>query len=423
MPGKKNNRQAWPNFLPALLTLAILLGLVQGCATVRPRSPLPQALEDKVRVPGFPDDIRAWADQPSESLAKNAVESIKQERAAYGVKELSEPVAFLALSGGGDNGAFGAGVLCGWSASGSRPRVKLVTGISTGALIAPFAFLGSEYDSTLRVYTMVTQKEVFRKKSLLTALWRDSLADTRPLAELIAKYIDESTLQAIAAAHKKGRRLFIGTTQFDAQRLVIWNMGAIAASGHPKALQLFRKVVLASASIPGAFPPQYIEVEAGGKMYKEMHVDGGTTAEVILYEGALMPFAQMEKVMGVGKMNRPKILYIIRSGRIKPDWKKVKPLLMPIAARAIDTLIKTQGVGDLYRLYTFARRDGLDYNLAAIPGDFPPPPKEMFDQDYMNQLFDVAYDMAQKGYPWQKYPPFFNPKPVFRPQEKGRLEE
>jgi hypothetical protein len=158
-------------------------------------------------------------------------------------------------------------------------------------------------------------------------------------------------------------------------------------------------------------------------MYKEMHVDGGTTAEVILYEGALMPFAQMEKVMGVGKMNRPKILYIIRNGRIKPDWKKVKPLLMPIAARAIDTLIKTQGVGDLYRLYTFARRDGLDYNLAAIPGDFPPPPKEMFDQNYMNKLFDVAYDMAQKGYPWQKYPPFFNPKPVFRPQEKGRLEE
>jgi predicted patatin/cPLA2 family phospholipase len=423
MPGKKNNRQAWPNFLPALLTLAILLGLVQGCATVRPRSPLPQALEDKVRVPGFPDDIRAWADQPSESLAKNAVESIKQEGAAYGVKELSEPVAFLALSGGGDNGAFGAGVLCGWSASGSRPRFKLVTGISTGALIAPFAFLGSEYDPTLRVYTMVTQKEVFRKKSLLTALWRDSLADTRPLAELIAKYIDASTLQAIAAEHKKGRRLFIGTTQFDAQRLVIWNMGAIAASGHPQALQLFHKVVLASASIPGAFPPQYIEVEAGGKMYKEMHVDGGTTAEVILYEGALMPFAQMEKVMGVGKMNRPKILYIIRNGRIKPDWKKVKPLLMPIAARAIDTLIKTQGVGDLYRLYTFARRDGLDYNLAAIPGDFPPPPKEMFDQNYMNKLFDVAYDMAQKGYPWQKYPPFFNPKPVFRPQEKGRLEE
>jgi hypothetical protein len=423
MSGRKNSRQTLVLYLLALASLVAVLMLVQGCATVRPRSPLPEALEEKIQIPGFPDDIRAWADQPSKSLARSAIESIKQERVAYGEKSLSEPVAFLALSGGGDNGAFGAGVLCGWSAAGSRPRFKLVTGISTGALIAPFAFLGSEYDPTLRVYTMVTQNEIFRKKSLLTALWRESLADTRPLADLLAKYIDESTLQAIAAEHKKGRRLFIGTTQFDAQRLVIWNMGAIAASGHPEALKLFRKIILASASIPGAFPPQYFKVKAGGQVYEEMHVDGGTMAEVILYENALTPFAQMEKVMGVEKLERPKLLYIIRNGRIKPDWDKVKPRLLPIAARAIGTLIKTQSVGDLYRLYAFARRDGLDYNLAAIPRNFPPPPKEMFDQVYMNKLFDVAFDMAQKGYPWRKYPPFFNPKPIFQPQGKGALEE
>jgi predicted acylesterase/phospholipase RssA len=396
--------------------------LLQGCATVRAAQPLPATLEDQVQVVGFPD-VRAWADQPSKSLTKSAVESIKQERAAYGEEILRKPLAVLALSGGGDNGAFGAGILCGWTEHGTRPRFKLVTGISTGALIAPFAFLGSKYDANLKIYTMVTQEEIFRKKSLLTALWRESLADTRPLADLLAKYIDESMLQAIAAEHKKGRRLFIGTTQFDAQRLVIWNMGAIAASGHPEALKLFRKILLTSASIPGFFPPQYFEVEAGGQKFEEMHVDGGTMSQVILYEDAFKPLAQMEKMREVKVLDRPRILYIIRNGRIKPDWEKVKPRLLPIAARAIDTLIKTQSVGDLFRLFAFTRRDKIDFNLAAVPRDFPPAPKEMFDQAYMNKLFAVAFEMARKGYPWRKYPPFFDPKSIFRPQEKGALED
>ena len=400
----------------ALVFLAILLMLAQGCATLRSHAPLPPALENEVRVPGFPEEVRAWADQPSKILTRSAVESIQEEREAYGEEILQKPVALLALSGGGDNGAFGAGVLCGWTQHGDRPRFKLVTGISTGALIAPFAFLGSEYDANLKVYTMVTQEEIFRRKSLLTALWRESLADTRPLADLIAKYIDAPMLQAIAREHKKGRRLFIGTTQFDAQRLVIWNMGAIAASGHPEALQLFRQILLASASIPGFFPPQYFKVEAGGRRYEEMHVDGGTMAQVILYEAALKPFAEMESLMEVKLLGRPKVLYIIRNGPVKPTWDKVRPRLVPIASRAINTLIKAQGVGDLYRLMAFARRDRMDFNLAAIPGDFPPAPEDMFDQAYMNRLFDFAYETARNGYPWKKYPPFFEPEPILRTQ-------
>jgi predicted acylesterase/phospholipase RssA len=397
-----------------LVFLTLLVMLAQGCATLRTHAPLPAALEDEVRVPGFPEEIRAWADQPSKSLTISAVESIKEERAAYGEEILKKPVALLALSGGGDNGAFGAGVLCGWTQHGDRPRFKLVTGISTGALIAPFAFLGSEYDANLKVYTMVTQREIFSRKSLLTALWRESLADTRPLADLIARYIDAPMLQAIAREHKKGRRLFIGTTQFDAQRLVLWNMGAIAASGHPDALKLFRKIILASASIPGFFPPQYFKVEAGGRSYEEMHVDGGTMAQVILYEAALKPFTEMEKIMEVKLMGRPKVLYIIRNGRINPRWDKVRPRLVPIASRAIDTLIKVQGVGDLYRLLAFSQRDKMDFNLAAIPRDFPPTPGDMFNQEYMNRLFDLGFEMAKKGYPWKKYPPLFEPESIFR---------
>jgi len=397
-----------------LALLALVAVLLQGCATLRPYAPLPAALENEVRVPGLPEEIRAWADEPSKSLTKSAVESIQEERAAYGEEILKKPVALLALSGGGDNGAFGAGVLCGWTEHGDRPRFKLVTGISTGALIAPFAFLGPEYDATLKIYTMVTQEEIFRRKSLLTALWRESLADTRPLADLIARYVDEPVLKAIAREHKKGRRLFIGTTQFDAQRLVIWNMGAIAASGHPEALKLFRKILLASASIPGFFPPQYFKVEAGGRKYEEMHVDGGTMAQVILYEAALMPFAEMENLMEIKLSGRPKVLYIIRNGRINPAWDKVRPRLVPIASRAIDTLIKVQGVGDLYRLKAFARRDNMDFNLAAIPRDFPPAPPDLFNQEYMNRLFDLGFETARQGYPWKKYPPLFEQEPIFR---------
>jgi Patatin-like phospholipase len=263
---------------------------------------------------------------------------------------------------------------------------------------------------------MVTQREIFRRKSLLTALWRESLADTRPLADLIARYIDAPILQAIAREHKKGRRLFIGTTQFDAQRLVIWNMGAIAASGHPDALKLFRKIILASASIPGFFPPQYFKVEAGGRKYEEMHVDGGTMAQVILYEAALKPFAEMENLMEIKLAGRPKVLYIIRNGRINPRWDKLRPRLVPIASRAIDTLIKVQGVGDLYRLLAFSQRDKMDFNLAAIPRDFPPAPGDMFNQEYMNRLFELGFETAKKGYPWKNYPPLFEPESIFRTQ-------
>jgi hypothetical protein len=394
--------------------LILSLTLVQGCAALRPRNPLPEHLESKAEVPGMPG-VRAWGDEVSEVFTEFALESARQERAAYGEEVVKTPVSFLALSGGGDDGAFGAGVLCGWTDLGTRPKFKMVTGISTGALIAPFAFLGPHYDHVLRhVYTGVTSRDIFRQKSLLTVLWRESVADTWPLAKLLELYVDEPMLAEVAAEHNKGRRLIIGTTQLDAQRLVLWNMGAIAASGDPDAIKLFRKVMLASASIPGAFPPQYFKVEAGGGFYEEMHVDGGTTAQVILYETALDPVTMME---GLDKLSRgrPRILYIIRNSQVKPEWEDIKPRVAPIGARAISTLIKTQGMGDLYRLYAFAKRDKMDYNVAAIPADaVPTRGREPFDQRYMNQLFDLGYDMASKGYPWMKYPPFFNPKPLFK---------
>ena len=382
---------------------------------------MPQYLENKVQVPGIPD-ARAWGDEVNEVFSRFAQESIRQEQAAYGKDIMKQPASILALSGGSDVGAFGAGILCGWTAHGDRspfkrPSFKLVTGISTGALIAPFAFLGPKYDDTLRqLYTGVTSKDIFRLK-LLTFLWRDSIADTKPLAQKLDQYVDEAMVAEVAAEHAKGRRLIIGTTQLDAQRLVLWDMGVIASSPDPEAVRLFRKIMLTSASIPGFFPPQYIRVEAEGNYYEEMHVDGGTTAEVVLYENALKPLTEIFTKKELQERKRHPC--IICNSQVKPEWEKVQSRALPIGQRAVATLIKTQGVGDLYRLYAFAGRDNMQYHLAALPPERAPNrPRESFDRDYMKQLFDLGYEMASNGYPWEKEPPGFKSGSTKIPEKK-----
>jgi hypothetical protein len=390
-----------------LACMAALMILSQGCASLGHYNALPANLEDQAQIPGLPD-VRDWADVPSKILLKSAFNSIAQEKAANHGKLL--PVVYgLALSGGGGDGAFGAGLLCGWSEAGTRPTFKLVTGISTGALIAPFAFLGLAYDQRLKeAYTTVSDKDIYTGHDALAILLSvtnvrplPSMASTKPLAQLLKKLIDAKMLEDIAAEYRKGRRLIVGTTQLDAQRLVIWDMGAIAASNYPHKLELFRHILLASASIPAAFPPQFFTVTAGGQEFQEMHCDGGVEAEVMLYENAIKPWT-------IGGQ-RQRILYIIRNQQVYPQWKYVKPQLKHIASRGIDSLTKSQGVGDLYRIYAYTQRDGIDYNLAYIPKDFPVKAKSEFDTAYMNQLFDYAYNLAKAGYPWSKSPPDFSP--------------
>ena len=393
----------------ALLTALVFLS--QGCMALQVRHPLPEHLLDQVQVADLPG-IRDWGDVHSENLEQSALESIKQELAANRGK--IEPEAnFLALSGGGGDGAFGAGILCGWTAAGTRPRFKLVTGISTGALIAAFAFLGPEYDAKLKeAYTTISDKDIYAVTSVVKLVLKlgrvEAAANTQPLAELLERLIDENLLQAIAAEHNKGRRLLVGTTQLDAQRQVIWNMGAIAASRHPDALKLFRQVLRASASIPVAFNPVYIKVKAAGQEYDEMHVDGGVKAEVMLY-GEAISFFTTSKKLGSLMPDRPRKLYIIRNAQVSPEYESVKPHIWAIGPRAMSSLTKYQGVGDLYRIYVLAQRDGIDYNLAFIPVDFHPKRTSEFDTNYMNQEFELAYNLARSAYKWSKYPPGFEP--------------
>ena len=391
-----------------LIGLVVLL-LAPGCATP-PRQPaVPDQLQNQALIPGL-EKIRYRIGNPDDiaEMEREGIESIKREEAylaASGHHGPLPPAVFLAISGGGDNGAFGAGLLNGWTAAGTRPTFKMVTGVSTGALTAPFAFAGPAYDATLKaVYTTISAKDILEPRSLLAALTSDAMADNHPLWKLIGKYVDQALLDVIAAEYAKGRLLLVGTTDLDARRAIIWNLTKIAASRHPRALELFRTLMVASAAIPGAFPPTMIDVEVGGQPYQEMHVDGGAMAQVFVYPPSLH---LKDETRRLGLKPRERRVYVIRNSRLDPEWSQVERSTMTIAGRAISSLIHTQGIGDLYRIYLTTQRDSVDFNLAFIPDSFNAPHTEDFDTEFMRQLYAVGYDMAAKGYPWQKKPPGF----------------
>lgn len=358
-------------------------------------------------IPGIPH-ARLFVQDDPEQFAQLGLESFRREvglRQGEGLSGTFPPAHFLVISGGGDNGAFGAGLLVGWTKAGDRPEFKLVTGISTGALIAPFAFLGPEYDAKLQeVYTSISADDIFVERGLVQGVLGDALSDTTPLFGLVARYVNQEMLNDIAREYAKGRLLLIATTNLDGLRAVVWNIGAIAESGDPKALGIFHKILVASASIPGAFPPVMFDVEVAGKRYQEMHVDGGAMAQAFLYP----PSLHVGEISAAQKVQRERYAYIIRNARLDPDWALVERRTLDIVGRAITSLIHTQGIGNLYTMYLQTEKDGVDYNLAYIPPDFQVVHKEEFDTEYMRQLFDYAYQAAEKGYPWEKYPPGYS---------------
>jgi predicted patatin/cPLA2 family phospholipase len=375
----------------------LLVCCAAACSSPTRLPAVPPELTNQATVLGIPN-ARFWADTDGPAMLREAIQAQQREG------NPGSTASYLAVSGGSDNGAFGAGVLVAWSETGTRPSFKLVTGISTGALIAPFAFLGSAYDPQLRaVYTQISPADVYETRSLLSAVFADALTDTDPLFKLISRYANQDMLDAIAAEYRKGRLLLIGTTNLDVQRPVIWNIGAIAASGRPEALDLFRKILLASASVPGAFPPVMIDVDAGGQHYQEMHVDGGAVAQTFL-----IPSAVTERVNLQSKQfARQRTAYVIRNARLDPEWASVDRRLLSVAPRAINTMIHYSGYNDVIRIYFTSQRDGVDYNLAYIGPDFNFPHKESFDQAYMRALFDYGYQEVKNGTVWHKTPPIF----------------
>jgi predicted acylesterase/phospholipase RssA len=368
----------------AFLTVTFTLA---GCSSL-PRTPYTASDAASSRVLDV-NELRRYADEPASIFRKETNVSVRAGALSY-----------LALSGGGADGAYGAGVLNGWTAAGTRPTFSVVSGVSTGALIAPFAFLGPAYDAALReVYTSGIAESLLDAPSILNALFGSGLFGNTRLRELVARYVDQDMLAAIAAEHAKGRKLFIVTTDLDTQRTVIWDMGRIAAIGSRQALGLFRDVTAASASIPVVFPPMLINAEADGHRFQEMHVDGGVTAPVLTLPEAFL--LRNGAPAGGLRMN----IYILVNNKVEREFQLVPNRTIDIAARASASVTKTQIRSILYGTSDFARRNSFGFNLTYIDKDFPSPGSSGFETTYMRSLYQYGYDKAKTGEFWAKAPP------------------
>ena len=311
----------------------------------------------------------------------------------------TSPRNVLVLSGGGVNGAYTAGVLKGWTASGTRPQFDVVTGISTGALIAPLAFLGPEYDGELeRLYTSIRQENVFRPR----LLWLDSLVSSKPLEQQIAARATPKILQEIAEAHRRGRRLYVGTTNLDKKKLVVWDMGAIAARNSAESRSLFQRVLLASCSIPGLLPPVPIDIEIDGKQFTELHVDGGVTACVFL----------QPQMIGIGPNGvmradaRPVSIHVIVAGKLHQVAGPTKPGLLSIAGESLSVVLQAKTEDELTQVFMLARYVNAAFRLTGIPEDFATSGDCMsFDPQVMRGLFDVGHRGGKDGTAWRPFPP------------------
>jgi predicted acylesterase/phospholipase RssA len=372
--------------------LASISALFAGCAALRdfpaPNLPANTRLVDTPQVNGLErtsDDVI----MPASGIAASKLDNV------------------LVLSGGGMNGAFPAGLLKGWTEAGTRPQFDVVTGISTGALIAPFAFLGTECDAELeRAYTTVKPGEIFRPRFLLSLPWADALADSEPLRRRIKKEITVDLLSRIAHEHREGRRLYVGTTNLDTQKLVVWDMGAIAAGDDPQKLALFQEVLLASCSVPGLLPPVPINVTIDGKHYSELHADGNVGASLFLPSQLHNVKSRLPDSPTASRTN----VYVVIAGKLAPERATVERRLYSVTGVSLRGLIQSQMESDLQRVFLLARLTGANFHLAAIPEDVPIKSSALsFDPKTMRRVFDAGRKFGLQGGPWQAVPPGIDP--------------
>ena len=386
-----------------LVLVLVLLPLWVGCTLTDRQKPM--ALPAEVRESRFIDDNQPQLLEDSTDPAMIAAMKNPPRRVCDADCQIAQKARpsynVLAISGGGSYGVFDVGVLNGWTESGTRPVFDMVTGISTGAFISTFAFLGPKYDQMLHdAYVYARAEDIYKLRSWIAILFHDSLANSSPLKNKIDEAITPEVIEEVAKAHRAGRRLYVGTTNLDTRRFVIWDMGAIASSGRPDAIDLYRKVIFASGSVPGFFPPVLIDVEVNGKKYRELHVDGGSTTSVFV-------------PMTVGKCdpNNPHLrpgsnVYVMLSGKLYADSATVKKTFISITRNSITSMLYSVARADVFRIYNQALTCGMEFHLTAIPQTVPLKPGSLsFEPRELQQLFEIGREMGLSPNGWRHVPP------------------
>ena len=309
----------------------------------------------------------------------------------------------LVLTGGVAHGAYQVGVLCGWSDAGTLPEFDVITGVSTGALIAAATFPGKEFlGDARRLYTSVHRQDVYKfKKFPPFGLGTASVATNDPLRKLVHQVTDQpGYFEKVAAEHAKGRRFYVGTTNLDTMRFVTWDMGAIASEGTPESRKLYVDLVLAASALPALFNPSEITLTIDGCKYTEFHVDGGTTRNLFIYPPSDWPG---EKADPEGRLLAGGNVYVVFGGKVYGDPTGTKPKLAPVGARALATLLSSCQRAELFRCFTKTELVGMNFHLAAIPPEYLPLfPSNEFDPDKMTALFCEGYSRVQSGRAWNQ---------------------
>jgi len=394
LTGERPSRTAAPSRNRLTQTLAVLLPaalIISGCTQTLDRARSAQEAE-KASISGY-GEIRSYLDIRPNEFPRNALDWTP---AAH-----HNDLDVLMISGGGAGGAYSVGVLCAWSSAKTRPQFDVVTGVSTGALIAPFAFLGSAYDDTLvHLYTSGVAEDLVRSKRL-GGLFSSSLLRADPLRRMVERFITPAVLQQVAAEHRKGRRLLVLTTNLDTQRAVVWNLGAIANSGRPDALKLFQDVVVASASIPGVFPAVMIKAESGGRHFEEMHSDGGSASQVLTF-----PQTFLTRGVRLGTKRQSVNLYVIVNNALMPEFAATPDETLSVIARAYTIFVKSQTQSAVTALYNYSRLTGARFHLASIDAQVPYSMLDPFNTNYMRTVYKLGYAEGVAGTVWKSTPIF-----------------
>ena len=386
--------------LPSSRVVFALLLLVASCGWPSRFASRGRTQTEMLPISGF-EDVRAVDGYPDAAFQASFDRAAEQFAASPAGPDGRRAWNMLVLSSGGVNGSFGAGILTAWTRRGDRPDFQIVTGVSVGALMAPFVFAGPRFDDRLEaLFRRIEPSDLHREKGVLTSvLWDESLADNAPLKALVARGVDEELMEAIATQHEGGRRCWVGSTNLDIGRFCVWDLGAIASRRTPRALQLLRDVLVASASIPVVYPPMRFEIDSKD----ELHADGAITRPLFLPQGIFDCHLAAERA-GVDWRKVDSTMYVIHNGSLRPSPANVQRDTLAIATRTVTMMSYTMVTEHVLHLYLLSRVYQADFRFHTLP-DGLDLSIDAFDAEDTNRLFLLGQGMMERKQPWLSVPP------------------